>query len=73
MEESKRTVRFTELPSHLRTAIADFSQNSGLAKASDDVVSIERQHPLLRDISEGGNQRRAGFPDYCQERSSTGG
>ena len=54
-------------PLYLRTLFA--SRDTGLQQASHGLVPGQGQHSLLRDLGQGGHQRRAGLPDHRQERS----
>lgn len=45
----------------------------GHPETCDDLVSVERQYSLLRDIREGGYQCGAGVPDCGQKCLATGG
>lgn len=67
VEENKRQVRRDWLLED------DSDHGAGYAETGDDVVPVEGQHSVFRDIGEGGNQRRAGIPDCCQECAATGG
>jgi len=76
--ESKRMVRcfFPLIPSSPQSSPLHFQSlcaYPGLSEASHDLVPIQGKHPLLRDLGEGGHQRRAGFPDDRQERVAAGG
>jgi len=66
MEESKRMV------SPSKPFLQGYDLQAGISEASNDMVSIQGQHPILRDFSKGGHQRRASFPDYRQECTCTG-
>ena len=44
----------------------------GDTEAGNDVVSVERQHSLFRDISQGGYKCGTGIPDSSEERTATG-
>ena len=68
MEESKRQVRASN---HLTLlSIQQSPGYPGHPEARHDLVPVQGQHPILRDLSEGGYQRRAGLPDSGEERSS---
>eukprot|EP00961_Rhodomonas_salina_P068056 913530-Rhodomonas_salina.1 len=34
--------------------------------------SEQGQHPVLRDLGQGGDQRGAGLPDHCPQRPQAG-
>lgn len=71
MEESKRMVSRHR---RARTVIeAELLTCPGVPEASNDLVSGQGQHSILRDIGQRGHQCRTGFPDYRQERFGAGG
>jgi GTPase SAR1 family protein len=67
VEENKRQVQFTFIMQKL-----EFNVSSGDTEASYGLVPGERQYPLLRDIRQGSDQCRTGFPDHCKECFATG-
>lgn len=69
VEENKRQVRACYA---LLNVMLMHSGSVGLSEACNDMVPVEGQHSLLRDISQGGHQRRASLPDNRQERPAAG-
>lgn len=67
MEESKRMVRSLTLLNSTFCANIVIVLMIGVPKTSNDMVSGQGQHSLLWNFCQGGYQRRAGFPDYCEE------
>ena len=45
---------------------------SGFNEARAAVVPQQERHPLLRDVRQGGHQRRTSLSNYRQERTRTG-
>lgn len=54
MEENKRQVRLTFSFSYF--GMSNERSHIGYSEASDDVVSVERQHTVFRDLCQRGNQ-----------------
>jgi hypothetical protein len=67
--ENQRVVRVTVF---VVCALAQQLSSTGVAEACAGVVSVKGRHSVLRDVGQGGDQRRAGVSDDRQERIEAG-